>query len=187
MTARWLMIAHHLPTRTRFRIRGLRKDPSGCEQVADRIAAVPGVREVKVRPYTGSVLIEHEPTVAISSLVDVARDTLAIDRILAEGEQPPLDPNVPAFSTLARKVTIAVRELDRDIRRGSDGTVDLGMLATLGLIGAGAAEVAITGRLPVPPWFNLAWWGFRTFMTTEVCNPIDGEANCGDGADDSSD
>jgi hypothetical protein len=19
----------------------------------------------------------------------------------------------------------------------------------------------------LPPWFNLAWWGFRTFMTTE--------------------
>ncbi|HEY5925686.1 MAG TPA: hypothetical protein VIV11_28565 [Kofleriaceae bacterium] len=182
MKGRWLMIAHHLPVRTRFRIPGLRHDPAGCEQVADRLAAVPGVREIKVRPYTGSVLIEHEPSVAISSLVDVMRDTLAIDRILAEGEKPPLDPDVPPFSTLAQKVVTAVRELDRDIRRGSDGTVDLGMLATLGLLGAGATEIAITGRLPVPPWFNLAWWGFRTFMTTEVSDASD---DCGDAADDS--
>lgn len=177
-TGRWLMIAHHLPTRTRFRIPGLRKDPSGCERVADRLAAVPGVHEIKVRPYTGSVLIEHEASVTISSLIDVTRDTLAIDRVLAAGEPPPLDPNIPPFSTLARKVMIAVRELDRDIRRGSDGSVDLGMLATLGLIGAGATEVAITGKLPVPPWFNLAWWGYRTFMTTEV------RAEIYDGADD---
>jgi hypothetical protein len=21
--------------------------------------------------------------------------------------------------------------------------------------------------VPLPPWFNLAWWGFRTFVTTE--------------------
>jgi len=135
-----------------------------------------------VRPYTGSVLIEHEPAVAIETLIDVTRDTLAIDRILAEGEDPPLDPNVPPFSTLARKVMIAVRELDRDLRRSSDGTVDLGMLATLGLIGAGATQIAITGRLPLPPWFNLAWWGYRTFMTTEVC-AHDGSD---DGADDGS-
>ena len=45
--------------------------------------------------------------------------------------------------------------------------MDLGVLATLGLIGAGAAEIVVTGKLPIPPWFNLAWWGFRTFMTTE--------------------
>ena len=34
-------------------------------------------------------------------------------------------------------------------------------------LGAGAADVIASGKLPLPPWFNLAWWGFRTFMTTE--------------------
>jgi hypothetical protein len=167
VTGRWLRIAHHLPARTRLRIPALRKDPPACERVADRLAAIEGVREVKVRPYTGSVLIEHAPTVALDTLVEVTRDTLAIDLVLAEGEAPPMDPHLPAFSTLARQVVIAVRKIDQDIRRGTDGTVDLGTLATLGLIGAGASQIAVTGRLPLPPWFNLAWWGYRTFMTTE--------------------
>jgi hypothetical protein len=164
---RWLMIAHHLPDRTRLRTPVLRKDPIACERLADVLAGVPGVREVKVRPYTGSVLVDHDEKLAIGTLVETTRGALAIDRVLAANEKPPLDPEVPPFSSLARKVVLAVRELDRDLRRGSDGSVDLGMLATLGFMGAGAAEIVISGKLPLPPWFNLAWWGFRTFMTTE--------------------
>jgi hypothetical protein len=164
---RWLAIAHHLPGRTRLRTPVLRKDPPACERIADTLAAIPGVRDVKVRPYTGSMLIEHDEKLAIGTLVEATRAALAIDRVLAAGERPPLEAEVPPFSSIARKLVIAVRELDRDIRRGSDGTVDLGMLATLGFLGAGAAEVVASGKLPLPPWFNLAWWGFRTFMTTE--------------------
>lgn len=164
---RWLEIAHHLPDRTRLRTPVLRKDAPAAERVADALAAIPGVREVKVRPYTGSILIEHKPEIAVDALLDVVRSALAIERVLAVGETPPVDPDVPAFSSVARKLASAVRELDRDIRRQSAGSVDLGMLATLGFVTAGAAEVAISGELPLPPWFNLAWWAYRTFMTTE--------------------
>jgi len=164
---RWLVIAHHLPGRTRLRTPVLRKDPPACERLADTVAAIPGVREVKIRPYTGSALIEHATTLSLGTLVEAVQRALAIDHVLAADEQPPLDADVPPFSSIARKLVIAVRELDRDIRRGSDGTIDLGLLATLGFLGAGAAEVVASGKLPLPPWFNLAWWGFRTFMTTE--------------------
>lgn len=180
---RWLMIAHHLPDRTRLRTPVLRKDPPTCERLADTLAAIPGVREVKVRPYTGSVLVEHDEQLPIGTLVEAVRRALAIDHVLSAGEKPPLDPEVPPFSSIARKVVLAVRELDRDIRRGSDGTVDLGMLATLGFLGAGAAEVVVSKKLPLPPWFNLAWWGFRTFMTTEQPE-IDADDQADEGARD---
>lgn len=164
---RWLMVVHHLPDRTRLRTPLLRKNQAASAQVADALAAVAGVRQVTVRPYTGSVLIEHDEALPLASLVDTVRGALSIEHVLAAGERPPLDTEVPPFSSIARKLVIAVREIDRDIRRGSEGTVDLGMLATLGFFGAGAVEVVASGKLPLPPWFNLAWWGFRTFMTTE--------------------
>jgi hypothetical protein len=164
---RCLVIAHHLPERTRLRSPVLRKDRPACERLADALAAVPGVREVAIRPHTGSALIAHDRGLSIGILVDAACGALAIDRVLAAGEKPPPDAEVPPFSSIARKLVLAVRELDRDIRRGSDGSVDLGTLATLGLLGAGAAGVVTSGKLQLPPWFNLAWWGFRTFMTTE--------------------
>lgn len=167
MTPRWIQIAHHLPDRTRLRTPVLRKDQAACERVADVLATISGVRQVAVRPYTGSILIEHDPGTSVDAMVAEARRVLAIAQVLAPGERPPIDQQVPAFSSLARKLVAAVLEIDRDIRRGTDGTVDLGTLATLGMIGGGAAEVAATGKLPLPPWFNLAWWAFRMFTTTE--------------------
>ena len=164
---RWIQIAHHLPDRTRLRTPVLRRDQSACERVADALAGIGGVRQVAVRPYTGSILIDHEARVSIDAVVAEARRVLGIERVLAAGERPPLDPQVPAFSALARKLVAAVLEIDRDIRRGTAGTADLGTLATLGFIGAGAAEIVATGELPLPPWFNLSWWAFRMFTTTE--------------------
>jgi hypothetical protein len=29
----------------------------------------------------------------------------------------------------------------------------------------GLVEVAATGKLPAPAWFNLLWWSLRSFMT----------------------
>ena len=164
---RWLAIAHHLPERTRLRSPVLRKDPPQCERLADALAAVAGVREVHVRPYTGSVLILHAPEVAVATLVEVSKRVLACDKVLAAGEAPPQGDNVPALSNLARTLAKTFREIDRDIRRISEGEVDFGTLATLGFISAGAAQVVAGGRLQMPPWFNLAWWGFRTFVTVE--------------------
>ena len=126
------------------------------------------MREIRARPYTGSVLIMHAPDVAVATLVEKARGLLALDRILAVGEHPPYDErNVPALSNLARTLAKTFREIDKDIRRVFEGEVELGTLSTLGFIGAGAAQVALGGKLQMPPWFNLAWWGFRTFMTAE--------------------
>jgi heavy-metal-associated domain-containing protein len=164
---RWIAVAHHLPDRTRLRSPLLRRDRSACEKLADALAAFPGVREVACRPYTGSALVHHKPDLALDKLVAEVQRVLDVAKVLAPGEPPPIDPDVPAFSSLARTLVAAVRAIDSDIRRGSDGTVDLGTLATFGLLGAGAVEVAATGKLPLPPWFNLAWWGFRTFVTTE--------------------
>ena len=162
---RWLTIAHHLMERTRLRSPMLRRDPEACERTADALAQIPGVREVRVRPYTGSVLIHHDG-VPVTVLADTASRALGGARILAPDEPPPMHGAVPAFATLRGKLASIAREIDRDIRRGSEGSVDLGTLATLGLAGAGVLGVAATGELPMPPWFNLAWWAYRTFMTT---------------------
>jgi len=164
---RWLAVAHRLPERTRLRTPVLRRDPPACERVADAVARVPGVRQVAVRPYTGSILVEHDAQVELAAVVGEIQRVLDTPVLLQPGDAPPLDGDVPAFSSLARKVVHACVEIDRDVRRHTDGTADLGTLAALGFVGVGALEVASTGKLPMPPWFNLAWWAFRMFVTTE--------------------
>ena len=74
---------------------------------------------------------------------------------------------LPELSRLARLLAKAFGDIDRDVRRASEGSLDLGTLATLGFFGAGAANIFASREIPLPPWFNLAWWGYRTFMTNE--------------------
>jgi hypothetical protein len=164
---RWLQIAHTLPGRTRLRFPALRGDAAAGERIADVLAAIPGVREVRVRPFTGSILVRHEPEVTSATLALAAHRILAPDRILAVGEPPPRSPDVPELSRIARLAAKAFREIDRDVRRVSEGSLDLGTLVTLCFFGAGAADAATSRELALPPWFNLAWWGYRTFMTNE--------------------
>lgn len=167
MRPRWIAVAHRLPDRTRLRTPVLRGDVAASDRLADAFAALPGVREVTVRPYTGSVLIVHDEHVELAALLTTAQQALDLPRVLAPGEPPPRDPAVPTFSSVARKLIAAAREIDLDVRRRTEGSIDLGTITALCFAGAGALEVATTGQLPMPPWFNLAWWSFRTFMTLE--------------------
>jgi hypothetical protein len=164
---RWVQIAHRLAERTRLRSPQLRNDLPACECVADALAAIGGVREVRARPYTGSVLVLHADDIAAPALAEITARVLDVTTVLTPGEPLPLDTDVPPLASIARTLASVVREIDADVRRSSEGAVDLGTLVTLGFFGAGALDVAASGQLPLPPWFQLAWWGFRTFMTTE--------------------
>ena len=164
---RYLQVVHAIPGRTRLRCPALRRDPSAVEAVAERLAAVEGVREVAVRPYTGSMLVTHDRAVGSHQLVDAAQAVLACQPVLGPGEHPPPDPDIPRLSRIAQLAACAFREIDRDMLRMSRGSFDLGTLATLGFFTSGALEVLADRKLEMPPWFNLAWWGYRTFMTNE--------------------
>ncbi|MDB4953507.1 MAG: hypothetical protein JWO36_1076 [Myxococcales bacterium] len=164
---RWVQIVHAIPGRTRLRCPELRRDHVACETVADALAARPGVHEVKVRPYTSSVLVLHDPSVQAADLAETARAALSYERVLAIGEAPPRPAEIPELSRIAQLAATAFREIDRDLLAATEGSLDFGTLATLGFFGAGAVEIAVEQSIEMPPWFNLAWWGFRTFVTTE--------------------
>jgi hypothetical protein len=164
---RYLQIVHAIPGRTRLRYPALRRAKDDADRLADALAATPGVHETSLRPFTGSILVLHDPSVTSATLVDVTQRVLACDRVLARGERPPIGGSVPELSKIAKLAAAAFRDIDRDLLRLSDGSIDLGTLATLGFVGAGAVGLAFEREVEMPPWFNLAWWGYRTFMTNE--------------------
>jgi hypothetical protein len=112
----WIQIAHQVPGRTRLRAAALRRDEGRCEQIADALAAVPGVREVAARPYTGGVLVHHKRDVSANTLVDVAARVLGAD-VLAPGARPPMVSTAPPFSSVARKLVHAIREIETSASR----------------------------------------------------------------------
>jgi Heavy metal associated domain 2 len=158
-------IVHRLAGRTRLRIGALALDAEEAAVLATALSALPGVGQVSVERRAASVLCFHDREVDPDRLLVSARAALTA---LAPAAPPATDKGgAPAPSGIAREVARLFRALDHEVRDATDGRLDLGTLTTLGFLGAGALEVAIKRRLPAPPWFNLAWWGFRTFLTFE--------------------
>jgi len=169
-TPRVIELAHASPGRLRLRLAWLRGHRDACTGLADHLAARPGVREVVVRPRTGSVLCTYDPARArAEQLIAAVRRQTRVALVRKSGAAldgpPPPRPRGP--SRIGRAVADTVRGLDDDIWRATDGNLDLGTLASLAFLGAGALEVAATRRMPMPTWFNLAWWSFRTFAMFE--------------------
>lgn len=169
---RVIYVIHSSPGRTRLRLPWLRRDAERATPLADGLLKLKGVEEVQVRPFTGSVLCVHDPQeLDVEGLLDEVRRLTGVDAVVRPGEEPPdgdvLLRALSEGSGVARAASRFFKGVNVDVLRATEGRMDLGTLAALGFAVVGAVEVAATGKLPLPKWFNLGWWAFRTFATVE--------------------
>lgn len=166
---RRIRMVHAHGGRIRLRVEGLHLEEAEATRLAEVLARTPGIRRAEVNRRTGSVLCEGDPGLTPERVIGPVRETLG----LGEANGGPNDTEPPegelfvTTSGVAREVARLFRDINRSVLRATDGQLDLGMLATVTFVSAGALEVALKKQIPAPPWFNLAWWGFRTFMTLE--------------------
>lgn len=168
--SRWVRIVHSLPGRARLRVSAIRNQREECAAAARAVAALPGVALVRADPFTGSFLVRYdEATVDALALASTVRDAVEARGILLAGERPPLEhrdgPAQP--SAIGRALYQVFRDLNEELPRRTGGGIDLGVLTTAAFFTFGAAEVISTRKIPPPPWFNMAWWGFQTFLSSE--------------------
>src|SRR5262245_730835 len=147
--ARIIRIVHELPGRLRLRLPFLHDAPAEATPLADGLASLEGMIEVRIRPYTGSTLCLYDPAkLAMPTILDATRTLTGVGDIVRPGE--------PLPKAIADRARAAAREPSRlalaaatffrgvsdDIQIASEGRFDLGMLATVAFAVAGAAEVA---------------------------------------------
>lgn len=166
---RVVQLVHDTPGRLRLRLRWLRDAPDEARDLADALARVDGSMHVELRPWTGSLLCRFDPArVDAERILALVQRETGAETVRRPGEHAPeLDVGVRRTAGLrASRFSHAVREsfrgINRSVMRHTDGHLDLGSLAALGFLALGAAEIASARKLPAPPWFNLAWWSFRT-------------------------
>jgi heavy-metal-associated domain-containing protein len=159
-------IAHAMPGRTRLRIRGGKLDTDVATRLADAVAAQPGMERVEIDIRTGSALCSHTTTTDAAVVLKAAQVSLAKLGPAAVPKPAPVQNG--GTTAIARELTKFFQDANRDLLAATEGRLDIGTAATLSFLGAGALQVVARQELPAPPWFNLAWWGFRTFMTFEA-------------------
>jgi len=167
---RYIRVVHELPGRLRLRLSWLGREPDLAVSLADRLAECRGVIEVAIRPRTGSVLCTFDPEIIdAAGIVDAVQRHAQAATVLARGQSAPgpRRPVARSGSSMGHALADAFRGIDADVAAATDGRLDLGVIAALAFAGLGAGEVLFTRQLPAPPWFNLAWWAFRTFTMFE--------------------
>lgn len=157
-----------------MRVPMLRGKAELVEPLADKIATLDGVEQVQIRPFTGSVLCTFDPwKVTTENILFAIKEQFGELQVIRPGEhsefenQALVEEAIDQGSGMARALAGMVKGMNLEMLRATGGTIDLGTLATAGFMVAGAAEIVRTGKIPMPPWFNLGWWAFRTFSTLE--------------------
>jgi hypothetical protein len=185
---RWIQVVRVLPGRVRLRLPWLRESPAAAAALADGLAKLSALTAVEVRARTGSVLGLCSPAAGpmeavVDAVVAEARRLTGVDEVVPLGQEPPTVPvRLPETAAIAREVSSFFRGINADVLRATEGSFDLGTAVTAGFVVAGALGVMIEGEIAAPPWFNLAWWGIRTFISFEQGGPEADTSN--DGTDD---
>ncbi len=130
-------LSHATTGRARVRIASKRGQAGYFSQVEQRLARLPGVRDVTVNPRTGSVLVKH--TTSVDELIAFAEREDLFRLPLPGLEGPPLP---QAF-------TDRIKALDRHLNTLSGGALDLRTASALTLLGIGVVQF-LRGQIAGP-------------------------------------
>jgi hypothetical protein len=172
---RIIYVAHDSPGRVRYRLSWLRDHRDEGSAIADALSELAGVDEVQVRPYTGSVLVSYDP--AHTELAPIRAALCAatgVPDVTLPGHETPeqlrqlLRGSLDEGSHLSQAAGKAFQGMNVDVLRLTGGRLSLGGLASLGLTVAGVTRLLASGRIELPEWHQLLWWGFRSFAELET-------------------
>jgi hypothetical protein len=151
MTVPVACIAHLSAGRIRLRIPAMRGDLDFFPRVLHHFAVKPEITPVAFNPVSGGLLFSGA-NLSLDAVADVAASAGLF--VLAGTVKTP----VP----LARRVAEPIRVIDRTIRSGSEGVLDLSGAFFILMLFFGIFEL-VRGNFRTPPWYTLFWYAFGVF------------------------
>jgi hypothetical protein len=153
-----LQVAHALPGRLRVQGRDLRFAEDFLADLGESLAEVEGIHHVQTTPRTGSLLVLYDPERIREEDLRRKIEELSEMRVV-----DPLDAG-PGKSRVSRLTQAPFRQINENIFRWTEGTLDLRSMVPIGLALYGTIKLLRFGPLPSIPWYTLYWWSFRTFV-----------------------
>lgn len=137
-------VVHHLPGRVRLRVSGPRRNRAFYDEIKRRLRRVDGVSDVETNAASGSILVRHRGDIASLAMAVLGSDLDELVEIALEA--PPV----------AQRLSSELAGIDRAILNFTHGEMDLGTVASLGLLTMAAVQLA-TGQQPVVA-VSLGWY-----------------------------
>ena len=180
---RHVEIAHKMPGRVRFKVPAARERPELLEQIREVFADMPGLKETRVKPEAGSIVLQYDPQEA------AAFEARLIERLR---EMAPLVPHRPrkkrelpgdefaraarqleaeaellaGHSRSARAIVDFFKDADREIKSLTNNAIDLKIVLALALAVATFAGVGATAATPM--WVTLALFALNHFIEMQA-------------------
>lgn len=165
-----VQVVHAMPGRVRLRVSKVRDNPAFAQRAQDRLARVPGVKQVEVKPLTGSVLIFYDTAVllaegAMAALTDGFSElfpelgaealNLGIEslvHVLSGGEKEAPSSN---FTDSMGSINAQVARLT--------GGYDLKLLIPMTFLFFGVRNLVTSAKVATPAWYDYLWFAFASF------------------------
>jgi hypothetical protein len=146
--------------RIRFRVARPHRQQQKMDRIAETLAAHPQVKQVQTNVATGSLLIHYDrENGGWENVLTVLQDLGIIVGNLTESEV------ALERSTIAANSIAAMDDLNRRMRRMTDGSIDLKLLFPLALSLLALRQLRLKGwQLDLVPWYVLAWYAFDSFI-----------------------
>ena len=166
-----LKVVHALPGRVRLKVAKVKGNPALARQAQEKLAKVPGIKQVEAKPGTGSLLIHYneEQLFSLASM-EILSATLGelfpeIEVLtmaawlasLAEG------PDAGTGSAVATGITDSFGAINTGLAKITGG-LDLKLLVPMALIFLGLRGLWTSEKFISPSWSNLLWFGFASFV-----------------------
>ena len=166
-------IEHKVRGRIRMKIPRARLNPEILEVYRAAFSSIPGVRSVRTKPNSGSIVIDYDPKRESEferQFLQRSNEQLSMERptppddeidelagkIAAEAEF------LASHSRLARSTVDFCKALDRELKLSTGNNIDLKIVLALGL--AGYTFLEIGGTAATPMWVTLALFSLNHFV-----------------------
>jgi hypothetical protein len=171
MELKGLKVVHALPGRVRLRVARVKGNPALARQAQEKLAKVPGIKQVEAKAGTGSLLIHYDLEDLFSTAsLDLFSATLGelfpeieIASLMAGLMSLTENPAAGTGTAVAAGITDSFGALNARLGKITGG-VDLKLLAPLALIFLGLRGLWSSEKVSSPSWSNLLWFGFASFV-----------------------
>ncbi len=165
-----VQVVHAMPGRVRLRVSKVRDNPAFARQAQDRLARVPGIKQVEVKPLTGSVLIFYDAAALLAAGATAALTdgfSALFPELGAEAVNLGIESLVHMLSggekaTFSDNFTDSMGNINAQVARLTGG-YDLKLLIPMTFLFFGVRSLMTSEKVAAPAWYDYLWFAFASF------------------------